>query len=212
MSHNKHHPEAAPNPSPAEEILPPEAVVEEQGEPDAAVDPIAALVAERDDAKDKLLRVLAEMENLRRRTAKELQDARVYSTTNFAKDMLTVADNIRRALEAAPKDIVEAADPAIKSVIDGVELTERDLLNALERHNVKKLEPLNQKFDPHYHQAIFEIPDPSVPAGTVLQVMQTGFSIGERVLRPAMVGVAKGGPKATAAAEGDAGAQDAPKA
>lgn len=172
-------------------------------QPQTAEELIDALEAEKSDLQDKLLRTLAEMENLRRRTIKEITDARVYSTTNFARDMLTVADNIRRALEAAPKEVIDAADAAIKGVIDGVELTERDLLNTLERHGVRKLDPLNQKFDPNFHQAMFEVPDPSVPSGTVVQVVQTGFAIGDRVLRPAMVGVAKGGPKATAPAEGD---------
>lgn len=167
------------------------------------VDPVAVLEAERDDLKDKLLRVLAEMENLRRRNAKELADARMYSTTNFAKDMLTVADNIRRALEAAPREVIDAADSAFKGVVDGVELTERDLHNTLERHGVKKLDPLNQKFDPHFHQAMFEVPDASVATGTVVQVVQTGYAIGDRVLRPAMVGVAKGGPKPSAPVEGE---------
>lgn len=167
------------------------------------VDPAAVLEAEKNDLKDKLLRTLAEMENLRRRTAKELVDARTYSTTNFARDMLTVADNIRRALDAAPKEAGETTEAALNGVIGGIELTERDLHNTLERHHVKKIDPLNQKFDPHFHQAMFEVEDLEVPAGTVVQVVQTGYAIGDRVLRPAMVGVAKGGPKSTAPAEGE---------
>jgi len=167
------------------------------------VDPVAVLEAEKNDLKDKLLRTLAEMENLRRRTAKELVDARTYSTTNFARDMLTVADNIRRAIEAAPKEAGETTEAALKGVIDGIELTEHDLHNTLERHGVKKIDPLNQKFDPHFHQAIFEVPDPEVLSGTVVQVVQTGYAIGDRVLRPAMVGVSKGGPKSTTPAEGE---------
>lgn len=167
------------------------------------IDPVAVLEAEKNDLKDKLLRTLAEMENLRRRTAKELVDARIYSATNFARDMLTVADNIRRALESAPREAGETTEAALKGVIDGIELTERDLHNTLERHGVKKIDPLNQKFDPHFHQAIFEVQDTEVLAGTVVQVVQTGYAIGDRVLRPAMVGVAKGGPKSTTPAEGE---------
>jgi molecular chaperone GrpE len=163
--------------------------------PQAALDPIAALEAEKTDLKDKLLRMLADMENLRRRTAREITDARTYAVTNFARDMLTVADNIRRALESVPGEARETAEGALKGLIEGIELTERDLLKTLERHGVKKLEPQDQKFDPHLHQAMFEVPNPDVPSGTVVQVVQSGYVIGDRVLRPALVGVAKGGPK-----------------
>jgi molecular chaperone GrpE len=166
-----------------------------------AHDPIAALEAERLDMKDKLLRTLADMENLRRRTEREVADARTYSVANFARDMLNVADNIRRALESVPEEAKASADGALKALIEGIELTERDLLKALERHGVKKLEPEGQKFDPNVHQAMFEVPNPDVPNGTVVQVVQTGYVIGDRVLRPAMVGVAKGGPKAAAEPE-----------
>ena len=113
--------------------------------------------------------------------------------------MLPVADNLRRALDSIPAEQREMAEGAFKTFIEGIELTERDLYSHLARHNVKKLEPMDTKFDPNFHQAIFEIPDASVPHGTVRQVMQTGFSIGERCLRPAMVGVSKGGPKAAPA-------------
>ena len=167
---------------------------------DAAVDPIAQLEAEKTDLKDKLLRTLADMENLRRRTEREVADARTYAVTNFARDMLTVADNTRRALESAPPEAAQAEGP-LKALVEGVELTERDLLKTLERYGVKKLEPQGQKFDPNLHQAMFEVPDPSVPNGTVVQVVQSGYVIGERVLRPALVGVAKGGPKAANGSE-----------
>ena len=146
--------------------------------------------------KDKALRALADVENLRRRSEKELADARLYAATRFAGDMLPVADNLRRALEAIPAEVYQSANGDFKTFIEGIELTERDLYSQFARHSVKKLEPLDARFDPNFHQAIFEIPDPGVPQGTVRQVMQTGFSIGERVLRPAMVGVSKGGPKA----------------
>ncbi|MGU3666318.1 nucleotide exchange factor GrpE [Methylobacterium sp. A49B] len=169
---------------------------------EATVDPVAEalalLTAERDELKDRMLRTLAEMENLRRRTEREVADARAYAVTNFARDVLNVADNIRRALDSVPADAKATADGALKGLIDGIELTERDLAKTLERHGVKIVEPEGQKFDPNRHQAMFEVPNPEVPAGTVVQVVQAGYVIGERVLRPALVGVAKGGPKAAA--------------
>ena len=173
--------------------------------PDAAAfqpDPLAALEAEKADLKDKLLRALADIENMRRRSEREVADARSYGIANFARDMLTVADNFQRAIDSLPAEAREAAEPAWKALIEGIELTERDMLKALERHGVKRLEPQGQKFDPNMHQAMFEVPDASVPSGTVVQVVQTGYSIGDRVLRPALVGVAKGGPKVGAAEPG----------
>ena len=161
-----------------------------------------ALKTENAVLKDKALRALADFENLRRRAERDGADARAYAVTRFAGDMLPVADNLRRALEAIPARDLAAADGAFKTFIEGIELTERDLYSHLARHGVKKLEPMDTKFDPNFHQAIFEIPDESVPHGTVRQVMQTGFSIGDRVLRPAMVGVSKGGPKQAAAPQG----------
>ncbi|MCJ2092545.1 MULTISPECIES: nucleotide exchange factor GrpE [unclassified Methylobacterium] len=165
---------------------------------DPVAEALALLTAERDELKDRMLRTLAEMENLRRRTEREIADARAYAVTNFARDVLNVADNIHRALDSVPADAKAAADGAFKGLIDGIELTERDLAKTLERHGVKPVEPQGQKFDPNRHQAMFEVPNPDVPAGTVVQVVQTGYVIGERVLRPALVGVAKGGPKAAA--------------
>lgn len=159
-------------------------------------DPVARLEAEKTDLKEKLLRTLADMENLRRRTEREIADARAYAVTNFARDMLTVADNTRRALESVPEDARGEGQGALNAFIEGIELTERDLLKSLERHGVKRLDPQGQKFDPHLHQAMFEVPNADVPNGTVVQVVQTGYVIGDRVLRPALVGVAKGGPKA----------------
>jgi molecular chaperone GrpE len=166
-----------------------------------AHDPIAALEAERNDMKDKLLRTLADMENLRRRTEREIADARTYGVANFARDMLNVADNIRRALDAVPPEARDSAEGAFKGLLEGIDLTERDLLKVLERHGVRKLDPQGQKFDPNLHQAMFEVPNAEIPSGTVVQVVQSGYVIGERVLRPAMVGIAKGGPK-TASANG----------
>jgi molecular chaperone GrpE len=151
--------------------------------------------AEAAEAKDKVLRTLAEMENLRRRTQREVEDAKAYGVTNFARDLLSVTDNLRRALETLSAEARAALDPAVLAVIEGVEMTERELLAVMERHGVKKLDPVGQKFDPNLHQAMFEIPDTTQPNGTVVQVVQTGYIISGRVLRPAMVGVTKGGPK-----------------
>jgi len=135
------------------------------------------------------------MENLRRRTAKDVKDARQFSIAGFAREMLAVADNLHRALGAIPPESREAGDAGLLTLIEGVELTERSMVQALEKHGVKKITPLNERFDPHLHQAMFEIPNTQVPNNTVLEVVQDGFVIGERCLRPAMVGVSRGGPK-----------------
>ncbi len=149
------------------------------------------LRAENADLRDRLIRLAAEMDNLRKRTEREVRDARTYAVTGFARDVLGVADNMRRAIEAVPEEDRQA----VSTLLEGVEMTERELLKTLERHGVKKLEPQGEKFDPNLHQAMFEVPDPSVPNGTVVQVVQSGYTIADRVLRPAMVGVSKGGPK-----------------
>jgi len=175
--------------------------------PGAALDPTAELAKEAAELKDRLLRTLAEMENLRRRTEREVADARIYGVTNFARDIVGVADSMERAMKALDDEIRDKADAGVKALLDGVELTERELLKVLEKHGVTKLEPKGQKFDPNMHQAMFEMPDPSMPAGMVTQVVQPGYKIGERVLRPAMVGVSKGGPK-QAPASGDLPAND----
>ncbi|SJM35509.1 nucleotide exchange factor GrpE [Mesorhizobium delmotii] len=166
-----------------------------EGSVDGDYEALVRLLKENDELKDRALRVAAEMENLRRRTARDVHDARAYAVANFARDMLSVSDNLRRALDAIPAETKASGDAGFKALIEGVELTERAMLSALERHGVKKLEPEGEKFDPNFHQAMFEVPNPEVPANTVVQVVQPGYSIGERVLRPAMVGVAKGGPK-----------------
>ena len=118
-----------------------------------------------------------------------MADARTYGITGFARDILDIADNLQRALDAIPAEAKETADPGIKAFIEGVELTERSLLNTLEKNGVKKFDPSGEKFDPNFQQAMYEVPDPSVPSGTVVQVVQAGFMIGERVLRPALVAV-----------------------
>jgi len=169
-----------------------------QGAPDADYEAFMRLVKENEELKDRALRLAAEMENLRRRTQRDVADARSYGVTNFARDMLTVSDNLRRALDAVGEEAKAGADASFKALIEGVDITERGLLSALERHGVRKLAPQGEKFDPNFHQAMFEVPNPAVPNGTVVQVVQEGYSIGDRVLRPAMVGVARGGPKSAA--------------
>lgn len=176
-----------------------------------APDRTAELEAAVADLRDRFLRSHAEMENLRRRTEREVQDARRYAVTGFARDLLAVADNLRRALEAATTTGEKpAGDAVLKALVEGVELTERELLKTLEKNGVQKLDPKGKPFDPNFHQAMFEAPDPSVPTGTVVQVIQDGYVIGgDRLLRPSMVGVARGGPKAGAApVETDAAAPE----
>jgi molecular chaperone GrpE len=157
--------------------------------------PSTALEREHADMRDRLLRTLAEMENLRKRTEREVADSRLYGVTSFARDIIGVADNIRRALETVAPELRAGAQSGVKALIDGVELTERELLKALEKNGVRQFTPQGEKFDPNLHQAMFEVPDATVPAGSVVQVVQPGYMIGERVLRPALVGVSKGGPK-----------------
>lgn len=166
----------------------------------SAEDVIVKLAQENEELKDRALRAAAEMENLRRRTARDVQDARSYAIANFARDMLSVSDNLRRALDAIPAQSREAGDAGLAALIEGVEMTERAMLSALERHGVRPIEPEGERFDPNFHQAMYEVPNPEVPANTVVQVVQTGYVIGERVLRPAMVGVSRGGPKQAAEA------------
>lgn len=168
---------------------------------------LTRLVKENEELKDRALRVAAEMENLRRRTARDVHDARTYAIAGFARDMLSVSDNLRRALDAIPAEARTAGEAGFAALVEGVEMTERAMLSTLERHGVRKLDPQGEKFDPNFHQAMFEVPNPSVPANTVVQVVQSGYSIGERVLRPAMVGVSTGGPKQ---ARADAPAEPGP--
>lgn len=166
---------------------------------DEAADPLVAATRESAELKDKLLRALAEMENLRRRTEREVADARFYGIASFARDVLGISDNMHRALEAARQELAGTAEPGVKTLLEGIELTERELLKVMEKNGVKKFEPQGEKFDPNLHQAMYEVPDPSVPAGSVVQVIQPGYMIGDRMLRPALVAVAKGEPRAQAA-------------
>ncbi len=182
--------------APEENVKAAEPEATEKPEAAAAPDPLELAKAENAELRDKYLRLAAEMDNLRRRTERDVRDAKSYSVAGFARDMLAVSDNLRRALDAIPAEARESADAGLAALIEGVEMTERSMLAALERHGVKKLDPTGQKFDPNFHQAMFEVPNAEVPNNTVVQVVQAGYTIGERVLRPAMVGVAKGGPKA----------------
>ncbi|WEX88361.1 nucleotide exchange factor GrpE [Sinorhizobium garamanticum] len=199
---NKHGPEATAAEEPVNTAAPEAAEAQEVETPAAAPDPLELAKAENAELRDKYLRLAAEMDNLRRRTERDVKDAKAYSVAGFARDMLAVSDNLRRALEAIPPEAKEAGEAGLNALIEGVEMTERSMLAALERHGVKKIEPVGQKFDPNFHQAMFEVPNADVPNNTVVQVIQAGYVIGERVLRPAMVGVSKGGPKAAATENG----------
>ncbi|WP_439331622.1 nucleotide exchange factor GrpE [Pelagibacterium lacus] len=159
-------------------------------------DLIVQLEAEKAELRDQVLRTAAEMDNLRKRTEREIADTRSYAIAGFARDMLVATDNLSRALMVIPAEAREAAEGTLKSLIEGIEMTEREMQRLLQKNGVTPIEAQGEKFDPHRHQAMFEVPDASVPDGTVVQVVQAGYAIGERVLRPAMVGVSKGGGKA----------------
>ncbi|WP_088346701.1 MULTISPECIES: nucleotide exchange factor GrpE [Rhodomicrobium] len=155
---------------------------------------IETLKTENAELKDKSLRLIAEMENLRRRTERDKSEFAKYAISEFARDVVGVGDNIRRAIEAVPKEAV-VSDPALSSLIEGVEVTERELLKVLERFQVKRFDPIGQPFNPHLHEAMTKIEVPNVAADTVVQVIHAGYMIDERVLRPAAVIVAKGSSK-----------------
>jgi molecular chaperone GrpE len=161
---------------------------------------LAAARAEAAQMKDQALRAMAEAENTRKRAQRDREDAQKYGITNFAREMLTVADNLRRALEAIPAETLQS-DEALKTLYDGVAATERQLEAALGKQQIQRIWPDGERFDSNFHQAMFEVPDSGKPAGTVVQVLQAGYKIHDRLLRPALVGVAKGGP----AAANDAG-------
>lgn len=155
----------------------------------------AELEAEVASLNDKLLRALAEMENVRRRADRDKEDTAKYAVANFAREMLSVADNLRRALETIPPEARDK-DETLKNLYVGVEMTERSMLGALEKFGVKRIDAMGQRFDHNLHEALFEIEDTAKPAGTVLQVLEAGYTIAGRLLRPAKVGISKGGPKA----------------
>jgi molecular chaperone GrpE len=172
----------------------PEQPVRQEEESDSlklALQAVDALKEENAQLKDKLLRALADMENLRKRAEREKAEATLYAASNFARDLLSVADNFSRALAAVTPEQRAAADEMSSNLLAGIEVTERELTNVLERHGIRRIDAMGQKFDPHMHQAIFEVPTADHPGGTVVQVMQNGYAIGTRCLRPALVGVAK---------------------
>lgn len=185
-----------PETNAAPHMLEPEAPPET---PDAGVEPtpepkdaeIAVLKEETAELKDRLLRLAADMDNLRKRAEREKAEATLYAGTNFARDLLSVADSLGRALAAMDANARAEADEATRNLLAGIEVTERELLNVFQRHGIRRLDPIGEKFDPHMHQAMFEVPTNEQPPGTVMQVMQAGYAIGERCLRPVLVGVAK---------------------
>ena len=169
-------------------------------------DPLAAASAEKaelmaavDELRDKYLRAAAEIENVRKRAEREIAESRAYGTALFARDVLSVADNLTRALAAIDPETRATAAGTLKALLDGIDLTQRELQKTLEKHGIRRLDPVGEKFDPNFHQAMFEVSDPNVAAGTIVEVMQPGYAIGDRVLRPALVVVAKGGPKPASA-------------
>ena len=169
------------------------APIETESEERSADDRLTALEAELADQKDRLLRALAETENVRRRAQREREDASKYAVTGFAKDLLSAADNLRRALESLPE--MEVKDERTRSLLAGVAATERELLSVFERYGIRRIDPKGEPFDHNFHQAIFEAERADQPSGTVVEVLQPGYVLHDRLLRPAMVGVAKGGPK-----------------
>lgn len=152
--------------------------------------------------KDKLLRIMAENENVRRRAQRDVEDASRYAVSNFARDILTIGDNLARALESVPENAREENESLV-SLLDGVTMTQREFVTTIERHGIKQIDPMGEKFDHNFHQAVFEVEDGEKEPGTVVQVVQQGYTIGDRLLRPAMVGVAK--PPAPPGSDGESG-------
>jgi molecular chaperone GrpE len=155
-------------------------------------DPLSALMAERDQLKDQLLRALADTENMRRRSEREAANVRKYGHTPFARDLVGAIDNLARVIDSAPDDLGQA-DETMKSLITGIQLSWTELQSVIEKHGIKRVEPLNEKFDYNLHQAMFEVPTNDQPSGVVLEVVQHGYVLHDRLLRPAMVGVSKAG-------------------
>ncbi len=185
-----------------------------ESEPERIAALVAALQAEKRELKEQLLRALAETENVRRRAQREREDSAKYAVAPLAKDLLSVCDNLRRAIESVSAEAAEA-DPQLKTLLEGVALTERGLMEAFGRHHIEAIEPLGEKLDPNLHHALFEVPDPDQPSGTVAQVIEVGYRLRDRLLREAKVGVYKGGPAAGAkpepAPEAEAAAAEAPE-
>lgn len=174
---------------------------------EALAERLAAAEAEAARLKNDYLRALAETENVRKRAARDRQEAGQYAIAGFARDLLSVADNLQRALASVDAQ-AQAADPALQALTSGVGMTEKELLSVLERHGVKPVPAEGQVFDPHVHEALYEVPDPTVPHGTVVQVAQTGYTLHDRTLRPARVGLARGGPKPGAVPAAETAAED----
>lgn len=178
-------------PQPADEL-------KQAGDEGIAADSrVVELDAQIADLTDRLLRAHAEMDNIRKRAERDKAETAKYAISKFAADIAVLSDNFQRAIEAVPAGAAEQ-DPALKALLDGVNMMEREFLNVLARYGVKRVDPKGKPFNPHLHQAVMEQQDPDVPTGTVVQVFQPGYTIEDRVLRPAMVVVAKGGPKAQA--------------
>ena len=196
--------DAPPPPEPAQAIPDTETLPEEK------ID----LEAENAELKERLLRTMADMDNLRKRTEREKAETAKYAITQFANDILSIGDNIRRAIDAVPPEAV-ATDAALQSLLEGVMMTEKGLQSTFEQHGITRVDPKGQRFDPNVHQAMFELENADVPAGTIVEVVQAGYMISDRVLRPALVGIAKGGAKmpksAPAGASEDAAAPQAGK-
>lgn len=182
---------AAANDDSAAESDEPEEI-DERSEEEKIADAMAALVAENADLKDKLLRAAAEVENIRRRSEREKADAGKYGATRFAQSVLAVADNLRRAIDAVPEDRKDGSDDVVKSIIEGIEMVEKSMLSAFEANGIVPLNPpVGEKFNPNLHEALFEVPGTGQPGGTIVQVVDAGYMISDRLLRPARVGVAK---------------------
>ncbi len=177
----------------------PQAQAAETEQNRALLQTIADLKVENADLRDKHLRIIAEMENFRRRAERDKAEGMKYAASEFGRDVISIADNLRRAIEAAPKEAVEQ-NGGLKTLLEGVEVTERELLKVLERHGITRFDPLGEKFDPHKHEAMVKVDVPNVPADVIVQVLQAGYRIGDRVLRPATVILAKGGPAVKPAA------------
>ena len=161
-------------------------------------DPLTAMAAERDALKDQLLRALADTENMRRRSEREADTARKYGHTQFARDLVGAIDNLARALASAPED-KSSLDESVQSLLTGIELSWTEIQSAIEKHGVRQINPVGEKFDYNFHQAMFEVPTNDQPPGMVLEVVQHGYALHDRLLRPAMVGVSKSGDKAESA-------------
>jgi molecular chaperone GrpE len=182
------------------EVPEPESPEPSEPEPSGEIDREAELEVEAADLRDKLLRALAETENVRRRAVRDREDAFKYAIANFAREMVAVADNLGRALDSVPADL-RAENEAVENLVVGVEMTEKTMIDAFGRCGIQPIEALDQRFDHNFHEALYELEDKETPAGTVIQVIETGYLLHGRLLRPAKVGVSKGGPRAASEPE-----------